>query len=76
MVQKIKKAFKHISPLISAILLTLIAVGVVFVFIGFISFLINVVCVHQTTLFQRLSFYIALAIGVFVTWYCLVGKED
>ena len=72
----IKTALKKISPLIGSVLLTLIVVGFLFVIIGFISFLINVVCTHPTTLFQRLSFYIGLAISVSIFWFCIASREE
>ena len=76
MAVKIKNILKKVSPLIRSVLLTLVIVGMIFVVIGFISFLINIVCTHPTTLFQRLAFYIGLAVSVFISWFCLTSKEE
>ena len=76
MAVKIKNILRKVSPLISSVILTLVIFGMLFVVIGFISFLINIVCDHPTTLFQRLAFYIWLAISVLISWFCLSSREE
>ena len=70
-----EKISKIAKPIISALLLTGVIIGALFVVVGFIAYLINVVCLNPTTVFQRTAFIIAFITICGVAWFCLSGKE-
>lgn len=69
------KISKIIKPIISALLLTGVIIGALFVAVGFITCLINVIYINPTTVFQRTAFIIAFVAICSVAWFCLVEKD-
>lgn len=70
-----EKVIKWMKPLLKTILLTGIIIGLIYTVIGFIVYIINVVCLNPTTVFQKTAFYIVLASIMGITWFCLEGKD-
>lgn len=70
------KIKKQIKPLVNALVLVLIILCLLFILVGFIAFIVNIVCLKETSVFQRLAFLLFVIIGVGISWFCFDGKEQ
>ena len=69
------KIINELMPIIKAIILTVIIIALFFMIVGFIAYVINVVCINPTTAFQRISFVVFILAMIGISWFCMSGKE-
>lgn len=65
---------KFLKNIVGSVLLTASLFALLFILVGTIAFVINVVTLTSTTLFQKLSFVAVCATVMYIAWYCVSRK--